>query len=429
GKKKAGATHFYNKESFCRFTVNLIQSRWFPVNHRNVFFSLVHRKHGRFGAPAIRPVLISILISLLLSHCARFRIDELSPSTLYSIPLQMNVTAEEFPEGLPVLRTERIYGNFPYMPSINDDGIFLSDVSYRVVRFFPGSQASPTWILNARGKPLEMEIETTPIPSGIPGSVASNDEALYIEIHEIQDEKKKTYSPIDSNPDLPPENRLPAILRPEYSTSAPARIVRVDLDERTVTTLKDPESANATFDQIHRLVMGEDDTLYVFHRKDGAPAITIYREGVLLGSEQPKGITAPDELKNHRLEIERMIPYPGGERFLISAVFRNPSTFAPEVRKIYHQDRNGEAREIYSTDETKDALSWAGPDGGFILETLDDSGGILFKIFSAQGEYLNNQLLRFPGVRESWRETYRNLNNRIFSVRINEGNYQLNEWQ
>ncbi len=370
-----------------------------------------------------------VLISLFLSQCARFRIDELAPSTIYSIPLQMNVTAEEFPDGLPILRTERIYGNFPYMPSVNDDGIFLSDVSYRVVRFFPGNQANPSWILNARGTPLELEIESTPIPAGIPGAVASNDDALYIEIHVIQEEQKKTYSPIDSNPDLPPENRLPAILRPEYSTAAPARIVRVDLDDRTVITLKDADAANATFARIDRMVMGEDDTLYVFHRKDGGPAITAYRDGVLVGTEMPRGITAPEELKNHRLEVESMIPYPGGERYLISAVFRNPSTFAPEIRKIYHQDRNGEAREIYSTDETRDALSWAGPEGGFIMETLDDSGGILFKIFSAQGEYLNNQLLRFPGVRESWRETYRNLNNRIFSVRINEGNYQLNEWQ
>lgn len=377
--------------------------------------------------PALLPV--AILIILTMSQCARFRIDELSPSALYSIPLEMNVTEQDFPDGLPILRTERIYGNFPYMPAINDDGIFLSDVSYRVIRFFPGSQAQPSWILNARGKPLDLEIESTDIPAGIPGAVASNDDALYIEIHDIQEEEKRNYSPIDSNPDFPAENRLPAILRPEFSTAAPARIVRVDLDDRTVITLKGEEAGNARFDRVDRMVMGEDDTLFVFHRVAGSPAITIYREGVLIRTELPRGVEATEELKNHRLEVESMLPYPGGDRFLISAVFRNPSTFAPEIRKIYHQPRGGQATEIYSTDETRDALSWAAPDGGFILETLDDSGGILFKIFSSNGEYLNNQLLRFPGVRESWRETYRNLNNRIFSVRINEGNYQLNEWQ
>tara|TARA_Y100001937_G_scaffold90686_1_gene122742 strand:+ start:43856 stop:45079 length:1224 start_codon:yes stop_codon:yes gene_type:complete len=374
-------------------------------------------------------LLSAALILSLLSQCARFRIDELAPSPIYSIPLQMNVTEEEFPEGLPILRTERIYGNFPYMPAINDDGMFLSDVSYRVVRYFPGSQAKPSWILNASGNPLKTEIETTSIPAGIPGALASNDDALYIEIHQTVEEKKKTYSPLDSNPDLPAENRLPAILRPEFSTAAPARIIRVDLDERTVTTLKDADSQNAGFDQIQRMVIGEDDTMYVFHRKNSGPAISIYRAGVLIGTESPSGIEPPEELKKHRMEIESMIPYPGGEQFLISVVFRNPSTFAPEQRKIYRQSRGGDAAEIYSTDEDQDALSWSAAEGGFILETLDDSGGILYKIFSAQGEYLNNQLLRFPGVRESWRETYRNLNNRIFSVRINEGNYQLNEWQ
>ncbi|MCB1137488.1 MAG: hypothetical protein KDK23_01985 [Leptospiraceae bacterium] len=380
-----------------------------------------------------RAIYRSILILFLglmptLFSCARFRIDELAPTPLYSIPLQMDITDGEFPDGLPVIRNERIYGNFPYMPALNDDGIFLSDVSYRVVRFFPGSQAKPTWILNASGKPLTTEIETTAIPDGIPGSLAASDDALYIEVHQISEEEKKTYSPPDNNPDLPPENRLPGILRPEFSTSAPARVVRVDLDERTVTTLK-AEDGPARFQRIRRLAMGEDDTLYVLHMNSEGPVVTVYREGILVRTVAPEGIQIPEQFKKHRLEIERMIPYPGGERFLISAVLRNPSTFAPEERKIYEQPLNGSATEVYSTDEPQDALSWSATDGGFILETLDDSGGILFKIFSSNGEYLNNQLLRFPGIRESWRETYRNLDNRIFSVRILEGNYQLNEWR
>ena len=376
-----------------------------------------------------RLLAILTLISAVSLSCARFRIDELSPSVLYSIPLQLKIPEKQFPEGLPVLETERIYGNFPYMPAFNDDGIFLSDVSFRVIRFFPGSQEKAAWILNASGAKIASEVELTPIPSGIPGALAAGDDALYAEVHEIEEDKKKTYSPPDANPDLPPESRLPAILRPEYSTESPSIVVRIDFDERKPVVLKNRDGKPAHFGRLSRLVMGEDDTLYVFHFLDDKPAITIYKEGVLDHTEVPGEIAVPDQLKNHKLQIEQMIPYPGGQKFLLSAVFRNPSTFAPTERRIYVQSSGGNPTVIYTTDEPGDALSWSAPDGGFILETLDDSGGILYKIFSDQGEYRNNQLLRFPGVRESWRETYRNLNNRIFSVRINEGNYQLEEWQ
>lgn len=370
-----------------------------------------------------------LLAGTMLAGCARFRIDELAPAPVYSIPLQMELESETFPEGMPVVKKERIYGNFPYMPAVNDDGIFLTDVAFRVVRFFTGNQQEPTWILNASGQPLKTEIDTTALPAGIPGAVVAGEDSFYVELHGQPEEERKVYTPIDSNPDLPAENRLPGILRPEFSTATPARIARVNLEDRTVEILKNADGQDARFLRIRRMVMGDKDTVYVLHRDGDGPVATIYRDGVLDRTVKPQGIEPPEELKKHRLEIETLLPYPGGQEFLVSAVFRNPSTFTPEERRIYRQPVNGTAQEIYATDNAEDSLSWPGPDQGFILETLDDSGGILFKIFSAQGEYLNNQLLRFPGVRESWRETYRTLNNRIFSVRIQEGNYQLNEWR
>jgi hypothetical protein len=366
---------------------------------------------------------------LFTSGCARFRIDELAPAPVYTIPIQVEVAEDQVPEGLAALRSERIYGNFPYMPAVNDDGIFLPDSAFRVIRYFTGNQEQPVWILNASGAPIGTEIETTNLPDGIPGNVTATDDALYVELHILTEEEKRTYSPIDSDPNLPAENRLPGILRPEFSTEAPSRIARVDLEDRTVRILLNTEGENARFTGLARMVQDGDDTIYAMHFREGIPAISVYESGAYVRTVQPGQIPVPEDRARHRMEIESLLPYPDGNTYLLSVVFRNPATFAPEDRRIYVQAGNSSPREIYVSEEEGDALSWPARDGGFIMETLDDSGGILYKIFSQNGEYLNNQLLRFPGVRESWRETYRTLDNRIFSVRIDEGNYQLNEWR
>ncbi|MCB1317969.1 MAG: hypothetical protein KDK27_18520, partial [Leptospiraceae bacterium] len=70
------------------------------------------------------------------------------------------------------------------------------------------------------------------------------------------------------------------------------------------------------------------------------------------------------------------------------------------------------------------------PDGGFVLMNSEEDGSsVLFKIYSPRGEYLNNRLINYPGLRGSWRETFVTPTERIFSTRMLHGNFELYEWK
>ena len=109
---------------------------------------------------------------------------------------------------------------------------------------------------------------------------------------------------------------------------------------------------------------------------------------------------------------------------------RDKSSYALISRRIYRMARgDGAASELLRIDDPADYFVSARPEGGFYLMTAEEDGTrILFKTFDASGEYLNNRLIVFPGLRASWRETFVDSAGRIFSSRLYLGKFELYEW-
>lgn len=127
-----------------------------------------------------------------------------------------------------------------------------------------------------------------------------------------------------------------------------------------------------------------------------------------------------------------MVPYTGEDAALAQVIYRNKNTFEPVRRdlvKLSPLNGSTESKLILSEMEPVDYLSWAKADGSFVLESDHEQGaGVLFRVYSPAGEYLNNQLVEFSGLRHSWREVFRVTDNRILAVRIHSGNYEIYEW-
>jgi hypothetical protein len=54
---------------------------------------------------------------------------------------------------------------------------------------------------------------------------------------------------------------------------------------------------------------------------------------------------------------------------------------------------------------------------------------VLFKIYDSAGQYINNQLISFPGLRASWRESYLTHAGKIYTTRLYRGKFEIYEWQ
>ncbi|MCR9143342.1 MAG: hypothetical protein NXI24_13905 [bacterium] len=392
---------------------------------------------SRFSRFARRILALS-LTGLVLSGCARFRIEELEPRVLFSAPV-VRAEASNPGEAIHLQESGRVPFNLPVRPAVNASSAYIADPARNLVRVFnSGTTDVPESLLTGPGAQAGEETPRIAVKLGVPGWIAvdEDDETLYVQSFE------RDTSPVNRS-EQPIENRpsnQTSIIRQMAST---VLVLDVEDSFRTVGNLGVDGFDTAPFPEILRLIAEEDGVLHVLYR-GAAPAkqrgvtapapliLASYRRGELLSryAEFEAGVATAEELRQYLVEWENIVPGPGGAFAIYSVALRQKSSYDLISRRIFHRSGPEAAPvELLRIDDPADYFISSRPDGGFYLMNAEEDGSrILYKTFSPQGEYLNNRLIIFPGLRASWRESFLGLDGRIFSSRLYLGKFELYEW-
>lgn len=353
---------------------------------------------------------------LTLESCARFRIEELEPALIASLKVQLEKPGSGL-KSVHALYRRRVIYNFPIKPVTDGNFIFILDPAQKLVRIFALASKKLVKLMGHTVPAVPEGVTWVKLPTGAPGQVAANDDGhIFVQNYLPVPEK-----PVQRSKKKKEKNEI----RPGMSY-----IVHVNPDGEPVWTMGQDGLASEPFESIIRMDTLEGDSLYVLHRRAGRKVLSYYEEGSLLSSYDAFTPGSVEERKKYFIEIEDMVPAAQGQYVLVSAAFRHKDTHAPVYRQIYRVYASGDAEQLLFTEDPADYFAWSRPDGGFYMMNSEEDGSrILFKIYNNRGEYLSNRLIIFPELRESWRETYLTLQNKIYTSRLQHGNFELYEWK
>ena len=352
--------------------------------------------------------LLSLLV-ILLADCARFRIEELKPSVIASFPI---VSGDESnPEQMvQSLQKNRVIYNFPTKPVTDGQFAYVVDPNQHLVRVLPLTGRRPSKLIGAKVDPLPEGVEWIKIPAGVPGQVAVDEEGnLYIQNH-ISKPTKGT--------DNKKENALPL----------PSQILHIREGAELAWSIGRGGLASEPFEQILRMDAASGGRLFVLHTVEGEKILNLYLDGKEAARYEPSSLTTEEERKEYFIDVEDIVPDLSGEYAFASVAFRKKSDYDLVYRKIYRLD--GSPEELLVTEDANEYFAWSRPEEGFYTLRSDEDGSrLLLKVYSSTGEYLSNLLLVYPDIRESWRETYMTMQNRIYTSRLSHGHLELYEWK
>ena len=390
--------------------------------------------------------------ALLWLSCARFRIEELKPSRFAALSIARADSPN--PEQAPQIKMAgHVPYNLPVQPVTDGSRIYMSDAERRLVRIFDNS-GEIVRLIGPSGTVVPEDVKLIRVQAGIPGLIAVDDNrTIYVQYRRAEPIKavapkkpagvspktanpKDGPSPEDEGPSVPlsegqdtnPVQRIAGVFDTRDRNLPPSVILEIGRDDKVVHTIGKEGVGGAPFGLIYKMDVDPKNRLVVTYREGDAYRIGIYDKGVRVTVYENLS-AKPDPASNTRVEGASLGPT--GDFALMCVVFRDKKTFNPLVRKVFRLDSpEAEPREIHSTDDMRDFCGPARADGGFYMVNAEKDGSrVLFKIFSPTGEYVNNRLVRFPGMYASWRKTYMRLDGRIFSSRIYRGKLEMYEWK
>ncbi len=372
-------------------------------------------------------LLAALLLSLLISGCARFRIEELKPNILVSLPVLM--PDEENPDAfIQAEMAGRVLYNIPGIPALDGDMIYIPDPARKLLRVFSQSSGKLTALYGNSEKKYE-DINYYPVDLGIPGLVSvDNDSGFYLQSHQVKTETEKENEQEDLTL-TPAELRMPGRLNPASMHIQPSRILHVSDDGKLLSVIGKQGKNSDLFDNIVRL-NSLDNRLFVLHNdREAGLTLSVFEDDELINTFRTDLSTLSGKPESYMTRTEDIVPAENNS-VMASIIYRNKKNYDIVSRLILRINENGTQEEVLRINDPSDYFSWTHEKGGFYITRVEDDGsGILFKIYSPTGEYINNRLIRFPGVRSSWLETFITMNDRILSTRINRGRYEIYEWK
>ncbi len=379
---------------------------------------------GQFGKKW-PPAGIALLAILFIgSGCARFRIEELKSNLIVSIPFFTEASRTE-KDRLIVPVNDRLITDLPVRPAIDDDLIYLPDAAGEKIRTYSLRSGNPEFMYGPGSLPEGSKFTLRKVRIGIPGWVTANENGiLYVQ----------SYTPDkpphdQSREKTPPEERMPGRLNFDSVKIAPSRILQIDSNGQLVATIGISGIGGDPFSQIYRMDAFED-LLYVEHDEGEGRTMTVYRNGLPVRYYSVTSLIKPEDQRNFHIDIEEIIPSFKEEYAYASIAYRNKKSYDPIMRKIFRIHNDGRSKELLKVDDANDFFAWGREDGGFyLINSEEDGSGVLYKIYSSEGEYLNNRLIRFPGIRASWRDIFITPEGRFLTTRLNHGLYELYEWK
>ena len=324
-----------------------------------------------------------------------------------------------------------LYG-LPARPGVWSNRIILPFTTQNYSLEFTENSKSPKTIFLPESNKLDHDIfanhekiKTVKLPAGRIGlstPVSDDDAAIQL----FSNTQKSTKEEVG------PEYQLPSVLEPTLFDQAESEVYYIESNNDRPIRLKSNETGQTKFSHIEQILASDNDLLFIIHSTQTADATEALTLNIYKDSNLISVLTVPDSLlvaKGQSAEVEAMFPFAGKAEAIASIVFRQKNSFEPIERQLYHLKPNSQPIQIFSYNNRDDLPFWSIANGGFLLAHDEDGTGMLIKIYSNDGEYQSNHRIDYQEYRESWLDTYYQAEDRLLSVRLNKGSYEIIEWK
>jgi hypothetical protein len=367
---------------------------------------------------------VVFMTALVPSSCARFKINDLQPSAVLSLQVHNNPFQPKIDQLLVQVKEGALY-DLPSRPGIFENRILLPLTDKNVVLEFSEGNATPERIYLPENANIPLpysgaKIKTIRLPAGQIGQAMALEKGAVIQLY--------TKVPGRKDAEIEPEHRMPAILYPESMVQPDSELMAFPAQDAKPVRLSADLDGRTAFSQVWQILAGENDLLYVLHSQpDRRPVLNIYHQLVL-----QEVLSVPESLfvaKDLNVELETIFPFKGKKEALASLILRKKNSFEPVERVLYRLRPGVDPEEVYRYDEKEDLPFWTRENGGFLLAHDEDGTTLLLRIFGPDGDYQNNNRIRYDGLRESYLDTFFNGEDRLFSIRLMRGEYEIIEWK
>lgn len=383
-------------------------------------------------------VSLVFLILILTYSCARFRIQELEPQPVFAFSVTLD-RKQNADQKIQLLQNGRVFHNLPAQPLLLDDQALIADPAGGFIRVYNIDEDRPHLLLGYDLPDTDpgKDIRSIKLEAGIPGQMAADPQynRFCVQLSQMLNpaQSSKPEYPVGSPAERPTLTGSAIAYQPSLIQCLDREYNRVHLLGRGGSGDKE------SFRAIRRLRMHQDQLLEVLHTRSAGRnkeilVLDIYKDGQPFQQYDAETLTLPATLNsNQRLHIEIEDIQIGSDMstVFLSVGLRKKSNYDLNQRIIYRLDGpKSTPVELFRTDDPSDHFAFPAEDGGFnLMNATEDGNSVLFKIFSPEGEYLNNQRIVFPDIRSSWRETFFLSGDRIMTSRLYRGQYELYEWK
>lgn len=364
------------------------------------------------------PFLLPILFLSLT--CLRFRVENLTEEILFRIPL--GNTQEAF-EGVVV---NQVLTNLPLFIPSSSNITAIADTKQSLVKLFDRNGRLDATLGNPDFKSLG-GIPHYPFRFGGIGLVAMNEDGDLIVQNRIsskgmelppgQENLYKTYSGAFST---------------QGSTILPSFLVQISQKGVVKYMLGASGKNTEPFRYIEYIAPGEGEKLFVYHRTAEEMRLSYYEEGELKGNlkESSLDIFSMGEAKEFDITLDKLLPHPEGEYVLGSFSYYSKKDKRFKFRRIYRFTFDSKTSTFLKEiqDPSEILFSIRNNNDFYIWETEDGGNSIRLQVHDQSGNHTNNKRLPFAPPRGQWRETYTDLFDTIYSLRIRQGALEIYRW-
>jgi len=365
---------------------------------------------------------------ILVSGCARFRVSDLSKSTVISLPItEENLHGVYFPSDNGVL--QMIPGRvgikdnliiFPE-PYRNQIKIFKDRKLLMILKSNRAPDADSAQKLEEKKKALisaQVEIKKSDVLN-VPGKIV---------IGEQDDFYVENYDPI--------KNADEGSGRFGFY-----RILHFDLNGNFKGIIGRKGQSELPFDNIMWMDTDKEGALWVFYRQLDELNLDMYSEGNMVFSMTENKcfsqLYGEHQEKNLQNVCEYMYPFPDGSRILlVGRSEKEPEKDSNEKGYLfqyrtfkYYDIESRKAETIFEKMNDPDDFPFLPYDDNNILIWQTRSPNtIRFAVYSTGGSLKNNLEIEFDGFIHSWRRTYYTLKGNFYSIRTFKDSIKIYEW-
>ncbi len=354
----------------------------------------------------LKTFLLLLILGTAASSCARFRVDNLNPKTIFSVNLKTEGLSFRNQSGITLALPSRIarMDNFYAVASPDAGEIFIFEKE-KPVLVIRGSSAPNT----------ESKIPAASSPLlHIPGETIAG--------------KNKTFFAV---------NYVPAAADAEGRDSGYYRILHFSLSGELLGVVGRNGQRELAFESVLWFDSDQEGNLWVLHKYLGKIFLQSFSgESLVQNFSEEDCETALFGKPNPENSFcELMYPFPSGERVFYSGRTQRASESENTPPRFLH-------RTMANYDIEKNSVKmifqeWNDPDDfpyppianrAILLWSMQKDNKIRLAEYGLEGNLKNNLQIQMKAHPQQWRSVYTSLSGKIFSVRTLANRLELIQW-